>query len=59
MPNNVSHEELFMSKSLILRYYTTFRMKKIEPLSYIINTCFLKTTICFGLQTQQIFSVNL
>ena len=59
MSNNVSHEELFMSKSLILRYYTTFKMKKFEPLSYIINTCFQKTTICFGLQTEQIFSVNL
>ena len=42
-----------------LRYYATFKVRKIESLFYKINTCLQKTTTCIGLQVEQIFSVNI
>ena len=37
--------------------YATFKMRKFESLFYKINTCLEKTTICIGLQVEQISSV--
>ena len=43
--------------TLVLRYYATFKVRKFESF-YKINTCLQKTTTCFGLRAEQIFSVN-
>ena len=42
---------------ITLRYYATVR--KLLSLFYKFNTFLQKTTICIGLQAQQIFSVNI
>ena len=38
-----------------LRYYATFKVRKLESLFYKPNTCLQKTTTCIGLQVEQIF----
>ena len=43
----------------ILRYYTTFKMRRFKWLFYKVNTFLQKTTTCIGLQAEQIFSVNI
>ena len=45
-------------KHMILRYYADFGNREFESLFYKINICLQKATICIGLQTEQIFSVN-
>ena len=35
-----------------LRYYATFKVRKVESLFYKINTCLQKTTTCIGLQAE-------
>ena len=47
------------SDESVLRYYATFKVRKFESLFYKINTCLQKTITCIGLQTEQIFSVNI
>ena len=42
-----------------LRYYTTFKVRKLELLFYKTNTCLQKATTCIGLQAEQIFTVNM
>ena len=42
-----------------LRYYATFKVRKIELLFYKINTFLQETNIYIGLQIEQIFSANL
>ena len=41
-----------------LRYYATFKVRKIESFRKV-NTCVQKTTTCIGLQTEQIFPLNI
>ena len=52
-----------MKNSLIRKiewgYYATFKVKKIQPLLYKIDTCLQKTNTCTGLQAEKIFSVNI
>ena len=45
--------------NLILRFYATFKVRKVESLFYKTNTCLQKTTTCIGLRAEQIFSVNI
>ena len=42
-----------------LRYYSTFKMRKIKSFFYKINTCLQKAAISTVLQVEQIFSVNI
>ena len=43
----------------MLRHYTTFKVREFESLFCRINTCLQKTITFTGLQTEQIFSVNI
>ena len=42
-----------------LKYYAALKLRKLESLFYKTGTCLQKTTTCIGLQTEQIFSVNI
>ena len=42
----------------LLRYYTTFKVRKFEWLFYKINKCLQKNTTCIRLWVEQIFLVN-
>ena len=56
---NITYFYNFIANVFVhLRYYATFKVRKIESLFYKINTCLQKTTTCIGLQVEQIFSVN-
>ena len=50
---------LYIKFNLSLRYYATFKLKKIESLFCKINTCLQKNTTCIGLLAEQIFSVHI
>ena len=43
----------------MLRYYAIFQVRKFESQFCRINTCLQKTATFIGLQTEQIFSVNI
>ena len=45
--------------SSYLRYYAVFKVRKLELFFYKINTFLQKNFTCFGLQAEQIFSVNI
>ena len=42
-----------------LRYYATFKVRKLESLFYKVNKCLQKATTCIGLRAEQIFSLNI
>ena len=45
--------------SSYLRYYAVFKVRKLELFFYKINTFLENNFTCFGLQAEQIFSVNI
>ena len=53
----VVHAKNCIRKTLKLRYYATFKVRKFESLFYKINIFLQKIITCIGLQTEQILYV--